>query len=54
MFLLLASVDHEVDKILRPYLWREKEEGRGGVKVAWGKVCLPFDEGGLVIRDGLS
>ncbi|XP_031745732.1 uncharacterized protein LOC116406188 [Cucumis sativus] len=31
-----------------------KEEGRGGAKVAWDEVCLPFDEGGLDIRDGSS
>ncbi|TYK26643.1 zf-RVT domain-containing protein [Cucumis melo var. makuwa] len=47
-------VHHEVDKILRSYLWKGKEEGRGGVKVAWAEVCLPFEEGGLAIRDGPS
>ncbi|KAA0063844.1 zf-RVT domain-containing protein [Cucumis melo var. makuwa] len=35
VFVLLASVHHEVDKILKSYLWRGKEDGRGGVKVAW-------------------
>ncbi|XP_031740403.1 uncharacterized protein LOC116406071 [Cucumis sativus] len=40
--------------ILRAYLWRGKEEGRSGAKVAWDEVCLPFDEGGLDIRDGSS
>ncbi|KAA0063934.1 uncharacterized protein E6C27_scaffold616G00740 [Cucumis melo var. makuwa] len=43
-----------VDKILRSYLWRGKEEGRGGIKVAWMEVYLPFEEGGFAIRDGPS
>ncbi|KAL0556476.1 hypothetical protein IC582_004990 [Cucumis melo] len=54
VFVLPAYVHHEVDKILRSYLWRGKEEGRGGIKVAWVDVCLPFEEGGLGIRDGPS
>ena len=48
------KVHRDVDKILRAYLWRGNEEGRGGAKVAWDEVCLPFDEGGLDIRDGSS
>ncbi|TYK28312.1 uncharacterized protein E5676_scaffold600G001370 [Cucumis melo var. makuwa] len=32
VFVLPASVHNEVDKILRSYLWRGKEEGRRGVK----------------------
>ncbi|KAA0062888.1 non-LTR retroelement reverse transcriptase-like protein [Cucumis melo var. makuwa] len=35
VFLLPVSVHNEVDEILRSYLWRGKEEGRGGIKVAW-------------------
>ncbi|KAL4018288.1 hypothetical protein IC575_021879 [Cucumis melo] len=54
VFVLPAYVHNEVDKILRSYLWRGKEEGRGGIKVAWVDVCLPFEEGGLGIRDGPS
>ena len=48
------KVHRDVDKILRAYLWRGKKEGRGVAKVAWDEVCLPFDEGGLDIRDGSS
>ncbi|KAA0059752.1 F17F8.5 [Cucumis melo var. makuwa] len=54
VFVLPAYVHHEVDKILISYLWRGKEEGRGGIKVAWVDVCLPFEESGLGIRDGPS
>ncbi|KAA0033231.1 uncharacterized protein E5676_scaffold703G00100 [Cucumis melo var. makuwa] len=34
-----------VDNILRSYPWMGKEEGRGGVKVAWGE--FGFSVGGL-------
>ncbi|XP_031741727.1 uncharacterized protein LOC116403921 [Cucumis sativus] len=54
VFMLPMKVHRDVDKILRAYLWRGKEEGRGGAKVVWDEVCLPFDEGGLAIRDGSS
>ncbi|XP_031745326.1 uncharacterized protein LOC116405480, partial [Cucumis sativus] len=54
VFMLPMKVHRDVDKILRAYLWRGKEEGRGGAKVAWDEVCLPFDEGGLDDRDGSS
>ena len=46
MFVLPPKVHRDVDKILQSYLWRGKGEGRGGVKVAWDEVYLPFDEGG--------
>ncbi|TYK22604.1 zf-RVT domain-containing protein [Cucumis melo var. makuwa] len=52
--LFCLRVHHEVDKILGSYLCRGKEEVRGGVKVAWMKMCLPFKEGGFVIRDESS
>ena len=54
VFVLPMKVHRDIDKILRSYLWRSKEEGRGEVKVSWDEVCLPFDEGGLAIRDGSS
>lgn len=44
VFVLFVGVHLEVDKILRMCLWKEKE-GRGGVKVAQGEVCLLFYEG---------
>ncbi|TYK23421.1 uncharacterized protein E5676_scaffold605G00020 [Cucumis melo var. makuwa] len=52
VIVLPAYVHNEVEKILRSYLWRGKEEGRGGVKVAWVEVCHPFEEGRFAIQDG--
>ena len=54
VFMLPAKVHRDVDKILRSYLWRGKEEGRDGAKVAWDEVCLPFDESDLTIQDQSS
>ena len=51
VFMLPMKVHRDVDKILRSYLWRGNGKGRGSAKVAWDEVCLPFDEGGLAIRD---
>ena len=53
VFVLPANVHSEVDKILRSYLWRGQEEGRGGAKVAWAEMCLPFDERLLLSMMGL-
>lgn len=54
MFVLPVGVHLEVDKNFRTCLWKGKEKGRGGIKVAWGEVCLPFDKSGLVICNRLS
>ena len=54
VFVLPKKVHSDVGKIMRSYLWRGKEEGRGGLKVAWVEVYRPFIEGCLAIRDGSS
>ncbi|KAL0561777.1 hypothetical protein IC582_002218 [Cucumis melo] len=43
-----------VRSVLRSLQVYWASEGRGGIKVAWVDVCLPFEEGGLGIRDGPS
>lgn len=53
VFVLLTSVRDKMDKIMRSYLWRDKEDGRGCVKVAWTEVCLPFKRAGLLFVIGL-
>ncbi|KAA0037824.1 uncharacterized protein E5676_scaffold236G00720 [Cucumis melo var. makuwa] len=42
VFVLSACVHNKVDKILMSYLWRGKEEGRGGVKMAWAEYFEDF------------
>ncbi|XP_039169168.1 uncharacterized protein LOC120293559 [Eucalyptus grandis] len=37
-------------QLIRQFLWRGPELGRGGAKVSWDDVCLPEAEGGLGIR----
>ena len=40
----------EVDKIRRGFLWRGRRDAKGGhCLVAWVKVCLPKELGGLGI-----
>jgi len=42
----------EVDKIRRGFLWRGRRDAKGGhCLVAWVKVCLPKELGGLGISD---
>lgn len=39
-----------IDKIRKGFLWKRKEQANGGCcLVAWGKVMLPLDLGGLGI-----
>lgn len=42
----------DVDKARRQFLWAHDENVTGAkCKVAWGKVCLPVDKGGLGLLD---
>ncbi|KAB1205646.1 hypothetical protein CJ030_MR7G017818 [Morella rubra] len=48
---LPEGVINQVSAILRSFLWKGSELGKGGVKVAWKDVCLPKEEGGLGLCD---
>jgi len=47
VFILLATVLDQIEWILKKFLWKGPELGRGGAKVSWEDVCCPKDEGAL-------
>nr|XP_043611677.1 uncharacterized protein LOC122583323 [Erigeron canadensis] len=49
-FILPSQVIHEIEQMMRNFLWSSGEYKRGQSKVAWEVVCLPKTEGGLGIR----
>ncbi|XP_038885895.1 uncharacterized protein LOC120076201 [Benincasa hispida] len=48
---LLACVTHEVERLLRSYLWKGSVGSWGGAQVAWDEVCLQKGEGELGVTD---
>ncbi|KAL5801025.1 hypothetical protein ACOSQ3_032657 [Xanthoceras sorbifolium] len=50
IFILPKSVVIKVETILRSFLWKGLDLGKGVAKVAWSSVCLPKEEGGLGIK----
>ncbi|GJY62450.1 putative RNA-directed DNA polymerase [Tanacetum coccineum] len=54
VFILPSSLMHDLEQVIRGFLWCQGEMKRGKAKVAWEVVCLPKKEGGLGIRSPLS
>ncbi|XP_030540728.2 uncharacterized protein LOC115748390 [Rhodamnia argentea] len=50
IFTLPRSILHDIERILRRFLWKGPNLGVGGAKVSRADICLPKDEGGLGIR----
>ncbi|XP_022891863.1 uncharacterized protein LOC111406714 [Olea europaea var. sylvestris] len=50
VFLLPKAVIKQVENSLRAFLWKGSDLGAGGSKVAWAKICMPKEEGGLGLR----
>lgn len=50
VFILPNSITLEIEKILRGFLWCNGEMKKGKAKVAWDKLCVPKEEGGLGIK----
>nr|XP_043625583.1 uncharacterized protein LOC122597008 [Erigeron canadensis] len=50
IFALPSRVIHEIEQMMRNFLWSQGSVKRGASKVAWEDVCLPKEEGGLGIR----
>ena len=50
VFILPSRIIHDLEQLLRGFLWCQGEMKRGKAKVAWESVCKPKQEGGLGIR----
>ncbi|GJU66528.1 putative reverse transcriptase domain, reverse transcriptase zinc-binding domain protein [Tanacetum coccineum] len=50
VFILLARIIHDLEQLMRGFLWCQGELKKGRAKVAWDSVCKPKLEGGLGIR----
>jgi hypothetical protein len=51
LFLLPASVAHRLEKLQRDFLWGSIGEEKRFHLIRWDKVCLPFQNGGLAIKN---
>ncbi|GJY60082.1 sodium/hydrogen exchanger 6 [Tanacetum coccineum] len=50
IFILPASIIHDLEQLMRGFLWCQREMKKGKAKVVWESVCMPKQEGGLGIR----
>ena len=50
LFIILANISCQLEKITRDFLWFDKEVKMGFRWVKWDDVCHPKREGGLGIR----
>ncbi len=44
---MIKAIEHHFNH----YLWQGKCTCRGGIRVAWDKVCLPKREGGAWLEE---
>ena len=51
VFILPTRIIHDLEQLMRAFLWCQGEMKRGKAKVAWEAVCKPRQEGGLGIRN---
>ncbi|GKF18970.1 hypothetical protein Tco_0063888, partial [Tanacetum coccineum] len=50
VFILPNCIVHDLEQLMRGFLWCQGEMKKGKAKVAWDSVCMPKHEGGLGIR----
>ena len=50
VFILPSRIIHDLEQLMRGFLWGKGEGQKAKSKVAWEVVCLPKQEGGLGIR----
>ncbi|KAJ9536667.1 LOW QUALITY PROTEIN: hypothetical protein OSB04_un000140 [Centaurea solstitialis] len=51
IFVFPSSVIHELEAILRSFLWAQGDEVQGKCRIAWSVVCQPRECGGLGFKD---
>ncbi|GJY03440.1 putative reverse transcriptase domain, reverse transcriptase zinc-binding domain protein [Tanacetum coccineum] len=50
VFILPARIIHDLEQLMRRFIWCQGELKKGKAKVAWDSVCKPKLEGGLGIQ----
>ncbi|GJR79997.1 hypothetical protein Tco_0150782 [Tanacetum coccineum] len=50
VFILPSRIVHDLEQLMRGFLWCQGEMKKRKAKVAWDSVCMPKHEGGLGIR----
>ncbi|XP_071728294.1 uncharacterized protein [Rutidosis leptorrhynchoides] len=50
VFILPDAVIHDIEKLLKGFLWCQEDSARGKEKAAWKFVCTPKDQGGLGLK----
>ncbi|GJV13950.1 putative reverse transcriptase domain-containing protein [Tanacetum coccineum] len=50
VFIIPSRIVHDLEQLMRGFLWCQGEIKKGKAKVAWDSVCMPKHEGGLGIR----
>ncbi|GJU18554.1 hypothetical protein Tco_1146520 [Tanacetum coccineum] len=50
VFILPNRIVHDLEQLMRGFLWCQGEMKKGKAKVTWDSVCMPKHEGGLGIR----
>lgn len=51
VFLLPQTVIHDINSLLKGFLWSQGEKADGKAKIAWKNVCKPKAKGGLGLKD---
>lgn len=51
LLILPKGVTKKIEQVMRSFLWKGDDLSKGGAKVAWDSLCLPYKEGGLGFRD---
>ena len=51
IMLLPTKSVNEITALVRKFFWRKLDKHRFMSMIAWSKICMPWDEGGLGVRD---